>query len=78
LNSKTEWVEIDTVQGEVRANVIKALLESDGIPVMLRFKSGGSVYPFSVGSLGEVKILVPRFFAEKAKELIEPEEEDHR
>lgn len=78
MNSKTEWVEIDTVQGEVRANVIKALLESDGIPVMLRFKSGGSVYPFSVGSLGEVKILVPRFFAEKAKELIEPEEEDHR
>ena len=78
MSGKTEWVEIETVQGEVKANVIKALLESNDIPVMLRFKSGSSVYPFSVGSLGEVKILVPLFFAEKAKELIEPEEKEYR
>ena len=37
-------------------------------------KSGGSVYAFSVGKLSEVKVLVPKTFEEKAKELIKPEE----
>ena len=74
LISKKEWVEIATVHGEIRANVIKSLLEDNSIPVVLRFRVGSSVYPFTVGNLSEVKVLVPKFFAEKAKELIEPEE----
>jgi hypothetical protein len=72
--SKTDWVVIDKAQGELAAGVIKSLLESNGIPVLLEAKSGGSVYAFSVGSLGEVRILVPKVFADKARELIKPEE----
>ncbi len=74
MAKQSDWVVIDTEQGELAANVIKSLLESEDIPVMLQYKSGGSVYAFSVGSMAEVKVLVPREFEEKARELIKPEE----
>jgi hypothetical protein len=73
MTEKPEWVVIETVHGELSANVLKSLLESEDIPVLLQAKSGASVYAFSVGKLGEVKILVPSEFEEKARELIKPE-----
>lgn len=75
MAGKSDWVVIETVHGEIAANVLKSLLESVGVPVLLQAKSGGSVYAFSVGKLGEVKILVPKAFEEKARELIRPEEQ---
>ena len=74
MANKSDWVVIETVLGEMAANVLKSLLEAEDIPVLLQAKSGASVYPFSVGKLGEVKILVPKEFEDKAKELIKPEE----
>jgi hypothetical protein len=76
VSNKTGWVVIETVHGEIAASVLKALLEGEDIPVLLQAKSGVSVYPFSVGKLGEVRILVPKAFEEQAKELIKPEESE--
>lgn len=45
---------------QAEAVVIKGLLESHGIPTLLRSRLAPSVYPFSVGAQGEVKVLVPR------------------
>lgn len=41
------------------ALVVKALFESEGIPVLLRSRLAYSVHPFNVGGQGEVHILVP-------------------
>ena len=41
------------------AMVVKSLLESEGIPTLLRSRIAHSVHPFTVGSQGEVVILVP-------------------
>jgi hypothetical protein len=41
------------------ALVIKGLLESHGIPAILRARLAHSVHPFTVGAQGEVVILVP-------------------
>jgi putative signal transducing protein len=41
------------------ALVVRGLLESEGIPTLLRSQIAQSVHPFSVGSLGEVAVLVP-------------------
>ena len=41
------------------AVVLKSLLESEGIPAMLRSRLALSVHPFSVGAQGEVIVLVP-------------------
>ena len=66
----SDLVVIDTVQGELVAQVLKTHLESAGIPVLLRYESAGIVYGLTVDGLGEVKILVPKKFAEEAKEII--------
>jgi hypothetical protein len=52
------------------AVVVKALFESEGIPALLRSRLAQSVHPFSVGSQGEVVILVPRSEAERARRLL--------
>jgi hypothetical protein len=41
------------------ALVVKSLLESEGVPVVLRSRLAQSVHPFSIGDQGEVTVLVP-------------------
>ncbi len=71
---KLEFVVIDTVQGELIAQVIKSHLESEGIPVLLKYESAGRVYGLTIDGLGEVRILVPQEFAKEAKEMIRTQE----
>ena len=56
--------------GEIEAQLIKGLLESDGIPCLLKSDAAFSVHPFTVDGMGEVKIEVPESMAEEAKKLI--------
>ena len=44
---------------QAEAVVVKSLLESEGIPALLRSRLALSVHPFSVGAQGEVVVLVP-------------------
>ena len=44
---------------QAEAVVVKSLLESEGIPAFLRSRLAHSVHPFTVGSQGEVIVLVP-------------------
>ena len=68
--SKSDLVVIDTVQGEVTANIIKSHLESEGIPVLLKWESVGRVYGLTVDGLGQISILVPQELAEESKRII--------
>jgi len=68
--SKSDLVVIYTVQGEVTANIIKSHLESEGIPVLLKWESVGRVYGLTVDGLGQISILVPQELAEEAKRII--------
>jgi Putative prokaryotic signal transducing protein len=52
------------------AMVVKSLLESDGIPTLLRSRLAHSVHPFTVGAQGEVVILVPARAAARAARLL--------
>ena len=67
---KSEFVVIETVHGELPAQVLKTHLESEGIPVLLKYESVGILYALTADGLAEVKILVPREFAEEAKDII--------
>ena len=69
-NSKSDLVVICTVQGELTANVMKSHLESEGIPVLLKWESAGRVYGLTVDGLGQISILVPQELAEEAKRII--------
>jgi hypothetical protein len=69
-----DFVVIKIVQGEMNANVIKSHLESEGIPVYLKYESAGIIYGITVDGIGEVKILVPAECADEARKIIQPTE----
>lgn len=73
-NSKSDWVVVSVVQGEPVAGIIKSHLDSEGIPSVLERESAGIVYGLTMDGLGQVRIMVPREFAEEAKRIIEPQD----
>jgi ERCC4-related helicase len=62
--------EIQTVHGPVEAEVIKSLLESQGIKCIFKGLVVQSVHAFSANGLGEIKIMVSEEDYEDAKQLI--------
>ena len=68
-----DLTEICTVAGELQASIIKSHLESEGIPVLLKYESLGPILGVTVNGLGQVKILVPAKLAQEAKQIINAE-----
>ena len=66
-----------TTFGQLKAQVIKAKLESAGIPTLLSYESAGVALGITVDGLGEVRVMVPDHLAQEARELLSqpPEEE---
>ncbi len=58
------------VTTQMEAQIIKGRLESEGIPVLLKYESAGLVYGIMVDGLGEVKVMVPKRLAEEAREIL--------
>ena len=54
-----EWVVIEKTAGDLQAEILRGLLEAQGIPVLLSQEGAGRAIGLSVGPLGEVEILVP-------------------
>ncbi|MFC1927526.1 putative signal transducing protein [Chloroflexota bacterium] len=59
----------------MEAQIIKGRLESEGIPVLLRYESAGLIYGITVDGLGQVKVMVPKHLAEEASEILRQGEE---
>jgi hypothetical protein len=55
---------------QAEALVVKSLFESEGIPTLLRSRLAQSVHPFSVGSQGEIVVMVPRADAPRSRLLL--------
>jgi len=70
LNSSEGLIEVYRAEGEMQAQVIKGLLESYGIPCLLKSRAAHSVHMFVVDGMGEVKVMVGESVAEKARGLI--------
>lgn len=69
-NNENQYVDFISVQGEMEAQVIRGVLESEGIRVSLNAHISQGVYPLTVDGLGKVDILVHSDDVEKAKEVI--------
>ena len=52
------------------ALIVRGLLESHGIPALLRSRIAHSVHPFTVGGQGEVIVFVAQAHAVRAKRLL--------
>jgi hypothetical protein len=66
---ENKWVELMVTTDEMEAEMIKDLLESGGIPVVLR-SAKVRPYPVSIGRMGEIKLLVREVDLEAAEAVI--------
>jgi hypothetical protein len=66
--------EVHKVWSLTEADIIKSVLESEGIPCFFQGNISHSIYPFDVNGLGEVKIFVNESDYEAAKEILENRE----
>ena len=70
MSNSEEMVEVYRARGEAEAQIIKGLLESNGIYCLLKSNAAPSVHMFAVNGMGEVKVMVKGSIAEKASRLI--------
>ena len=75
MSSNEELVEVYRASGEMEAQVIRGLLESWGIPCLLRSNAARSVHAFAVDGMGEVRVMVWEQTADKARSLIKGRED---
>ena len=66
------WEEIGEVSGDLQAEILRGLLEAQGIRVWLSQEGGGhSAYVLTVGELGTVHILVPASQSQAAQAVLQ-------
>ena len=68
---ESTWKSIISVQGELQAEVLRGLLEAQGIPVNLSQEGVARAYGLGVGPLAEVEIMVPDSYVIEAEKIIE-------
>jgi len=64
-----EWVEVLFTYDEIEAEIVKDLLEAEHIQVIVK-SSKISPYPVSIGSMGEIRLMIRNEELEKAKEVL--------
>ena len=70
MSNNERLVKVYQAVGEMEAQVIKGLLESNGIPCLLESAAARSVHVFTIDGMGEIRIIVRQSMAEDAKKLI--------
>ncbi len=73
MSKHTPMTAIYRATGEAQAQIIRGLLESNGIPCILQSNAAPSVHAFAIDGMGEVKVMVEASVAEKARKLIDGE-----
>ena len=66
----TDLTTVYVANGQPEAEIIKGRLETEGIPVMLRYESVGLIYGLTTDGLGQVKVQVPSPLAQEAKKIL--------
>ena len=74
MKNSEEMIEVYRATGEIEAQIIKSLLDSYGIPCLLKSNAAPSVHVLAVDGMAEIKVMVWKSMADKAKELIQGRE----
>ncbi len=73
--SEQNWEKIGVAAGALQAEILKGLLEAQGIPVVLSQEGAGQVFGLSVGVMGQVDILVPTHLVAQAQQVLDDYEQ---
>ena len=68
--SNEAWVVLEEVSGELQAELLRGLLESQEIPVRLSQEGAARVFGFTVGPMAIVEIMVPESKFEDAQTVL--------
>jgi len=63
-------VVVTTISGELQAELMRGLLEAQGIPVLLVQESAGRTFGITNSPLGEVEVLVAESRIQDARDVI--------
>ena len=66
-----KWEVVEMVQGQLQAEILRGLLEAQGVKVWLNQEGAGAAYGISVGPLGTVEILVPTSAVDQARQVLD-------
>jgi hypothetical protein len=69
--NQDEWVLVDTCAGQLQAELVRGLLEAQGIQVWLNQAGAAHAFATTVGSMGRVEILVPSGASEHAQRILD-------
>lgn len=69
--SEEHWIVIDEMSGMLQAEILRGLLEAQGISVVLSQEGAGRAMGLTVGALGTVQILVPQAELARAKSILD-------
>lgn len=76
IMDEEKWEIAYTASGITNANIVVGRLETEGIPARLKYEAVGAIYAITIDGLGEVDILVPVNYLEKAREVLSQRYED--
>lgn len=68
--NQPKWVLAAKIEGEFRAEVLRGLLEAQGIPAYISMEGAARALGVNVGPFGEVDILVPDAHLQDALDVI--------
>ena len=69
--SEGKWELVTEVSGELQADLLRNLLEAQGLQVFLNQEGAGKAYGLTVGPLGQVQVLVPEHQSQQARQIVE-------
>ena len=75
MSKDRKLVEVYKSASEMEAQVIRGLLESYGIPCLLKSNAAPSVHVFTVDGMGEVRVMVQDSMLARARELIKGQDD---
>jgi hypothetical protein len=70
VDDDLDLVEVWVASGMLQAEIVKGKLETNGIPVLLKYESLGPVIGLTVDGLGEVQVMVPIDKEDQARALL--------
>lgn len=69
--SDEKWEVVIEVSGELQADLLRNLLEAQGIKVFLNQEGAGKAVGLTVGPLGGVQVLVPEHQSQEARQIVD-------
>ena len=71
-----KWEVACRASGMTNASIVSGRLETEGIPTRLKYEAVGAIYAITIDGLGEVEIMVPEGYLDKAREVLSQSYED--